>query len=259
MPNITVTNLTRNAVSLPGVPPFTLQGRQENGASMVDTILAPFQSRTINVPMNDLAGIQTILQPQLTAGVLRIMTVPPAQGVSPSLQEVSRVNMMGHDSIPLPIAGGTSLSGGAVSSALNISTGSGLTQLDVPRNVQVVFGATWNGGFVTVVGTLVDGSTKQEVFSFPVGGGTVIGSAGFVVVAAAFSTGTYTTGTINVQNGGKLALARKDLAAVLKESVYVPGSGTPTNEAIGTVDLKSGTVIPTTAADGTHSYEFWYL
>lgn len=45
---------------------------------------------------------------------------------------------------------------------------------------------------------------------------------------------------------------------VFKEGVSATGSAAPVDEAVGTVDTVAGTVAPTTNADATKCFEFWY-
>lgn len=80
-------------------------------------------------------------------------------------------------------------------------------------------------------------------------------------VAALAQTGGAGTDSISIGVATAIGLPIPSGAAsvsVYKAGVAAAASGTPVNEAVGTVDTTARTIVPTTAADGTKSYDFWF-
>jgi len=137
-----------------------------------------------------------------------------------------------------------------------------ITNPDVPRNLEVIFAALWDGGDVTIVGTGADGEALTEIFLDPgAGGGTVIGVSAFATVTSI----DYTTGaggglTITPQvatTGVLLGVTRKPVAAFLKLSSAL-AAGPAAEEAIVAEDLAEGAFTPTTAPSDAQSYTVYY-
>ena len=83
---------------------------------------------------------------------------------------------------------------------------SGLTNPAVPRSVDVVFAASWDGGDVIVKGTNQFGKDVSETFT-AAAGSTVAGSKMFKTVTSVEHTAVgATANTYTVQTGAKLAL-----------------------------------------------------
>lgn len=136
-------------------------------------------------------------------------------------------------------------------------------QPDVPRNMVVTVVDTTGSitvGTLTIVGVDVNGQGVTETFDCSGGAGTYTGNVPFAKVTSVTASGFATLGgsgdeTIAVGSGGKLGLPTMLGGSV--ESVYkacVDGA----DEAVGTVSTTYGTITPTTAANGTRDFDFWY-
>lgn len=131
---------------------------------------------------------------------------------------------------------------------------------DVPRALKVVIVDTTPGitaGIVTIVGVDVLGRTMTEVFDCAAGAGTYSGNIPFATVTSVTTSNFTALGgggdeTISVGVLDKLGLPCRKLRGVHK--ACVDGA----NEAVGTVSTTYGTIIPTTATNGTRDYDFWY-
>ncbi len=124
------------------------------------------------------------------------------------------------------------------------------TDPDVPRNLRVTFGAGWDGGDVTVVGTF-NGSPQSEVFT-AVAGTTVVGAKPFeTAVSAAKGAVGVNPATASIGDGDTLGLARTPAEAI--GTLSVDG----VTEA-ATWDKTDVTVTPTTAPDGAKSFVAQY-
>jgi hypothetical protein len=159
------------------------------------------------------------------------------------------------------VAGGTNVAAKgatAVHAAIRGDTAitpvtTGITNPAVPRNIQIAFGATWDGGDVVVVGTDANGAAVTETFvSDP--GQTVVGTKIFKTVTSVAHTelgvdadagNTYSTGT-----GDKLGLVASP----------APAAGSPvllfTNgvaEAV-TFDSTLNAFTPASVPNGSRSY-----
>jgi hypothetical protein len=137
-------------------------------------------------------------------------------------------------------------------------------QPDVPRklNVRCVQSGAVASLVLNLVGVDARGNTVSE--SVNVAGAstaTFVTANAYATVTSATPVGTVTNvTTLGVGVGAALALLLSpgfiDLT-VYKEAVST-GTATFADEAVGTVDKVAGTVAPTTAANGTKSFKFWY-
>lgn len=137
-------------------------------------------------------------------------------------------------------------------------------QPDVPRklNVRCVQSGAVAGLVLNLVGTDARGNAISE--SVNVAGAstaTFVTANAYATLTSATPVGTVTNvTTLGVGVGAALALLLSpnfiDLV-VYKEAVST-GTATFADEAVGTVDKVAGTVAPTTAANGTKSFKFWY-
>lgn len=136
-------------------------------------------------------------------------------------------------------------------------------QPDVPRSMVVTVVDTTGSivaGTVTITGVDANGNPVSEVIDCSAGAGTYQGSVPFAVVGSVVTAGFTVLGgggdeTIAVGSSTKLGLPTMIGGSV--ESVYkacVDGA----NEAVGTVSTTYGTIIPTTAPNGTRDFDFWY-
>ena len=110
---------------------------------------------------------------------------------------------------------------------------------------------------VNLVGTDARGNAVTESISVAgASSATFITANAYMTLTSATPVGTVTNvTTIGIGVGAALALPGPAVLldfTVLKEVVDV------TNETVGTVDTVAGTVVPTTAANGTHNYTFFY-
>ena len=133
-------------------------------------------------------------------------------------------------------------------------------QPDVPRNVVVTVVDTTPGitaGVVTITGKNVLGNTVIEVIDCAAGAGTYTGNHAFATITSVVTSNFTVLGgagdeTIAVGSGGKLGLPVRYLKAVVK--ACVDGA----DETVGTVSTTYNTITPTTAANGTRDFDFWY-
>lgn len=137
-----------------------------------------------------------------------------------------------------------------------VSVTAGITNPDVTRNVEMAFGATWDGGNVTVTGTDALGAAQTELFTANPGN-TVVGVKVFATVTA-FSyagsgVGTHATNTVSLGVGNKLGLSKKMVTDVIK--VLVAGV-----EDLATVDKTNNAFTPSGSnlPDGVKDYEVHY-
>jgi hypothetical protein len=250
MPNVIVQNMTRNSIALPGAPPFSINDRQENGASMVDTVLKPMQARTINVASDELERVNTLLSPLIVAGKIVLSVIPHTSGMQRGLEPATNERAPGMDTFQFPSAAGSiSLTNGGVAT-FNQQP---INTLDVARTIQVVF-AGWNGTSVTISGTLTDGSAYNEVITTS-NGNTVQGSAGWANILNI--TGIGSLGTFNVENGPSLALSKRNLSTVTKVSQYTVVGGT-SDVGIPGYSIGNGT-IGLAPLDSAHTFFVWYV
>lgn len=135
-------------------------------------------------------------------------------------------------------------------------------QPDYPRKLQLRItdaNSSITAGIITLVGTGPSGEALTEAISLT--GGT----------ATKISTWAYshlTSATVSALAGQAAAdHISMGVGAALGLPAANPSGGTFTvykanvanaDQAVGTVDATAGTIIPTTAADGTKTYQFWY-
>lgn len=136
-------------------------------------------------------------------------------------------------------------------------------QPDVPRSLVLTVvdtSASITEGDIEVVGLDQNGTLIQEDVDISAGAGTYNTSNAFSVIKSITPNGVATLGgagdeTLSVGSGTKLGLpgiVNGKLVEVFK--TCVDGA----DEAVGTVDKTYGTLIPTTAANGTRDYDVWY-
>ena len=127
----------------------------------------------------------------------------------------------------------------------------GLTNPDVPRNLRLTFGADWDGGDVTVVGTDQFNLAVSETFT-ATPSSTVVGTKVFKTVTS-FSydgdgVGTHATNVVSLGTGDLIGITTK------------PVAGSPvllTVDGVGEAVTYNGTVYaftPTTVPNGSHVY-----
>ncbi len=138
-----------------------------------------------------------------------------------------------------------------------------LLQPDWPRKVQLRIinaGTAITAGTLDIVGIGARGQANSESISLTGGTATKISTKAYAHITSATVTGLVGGGA-----GQSISLG---LAAAL--GLPGPKALTPTtwavykanvdklDEAVSTVDATEGTVIPTTTADGTKTFTFWY-
>lgn len=135
-----------------------------------------------------------------------------------------------------------------------VSVTTAITNPAVPRNLTATFGATFDGGDVTVSGTDQFGNAITETFAVATGT-TVVGSKAFATVTsiayAGGGVGTHSTNVVSIGTGDKLGLSTKAanaFAILLTDGV---------SEAV-TVDATNSTFTPATVANGAHNYSILY-
>jgi len=133
-------------------------------------------------------------------------------------------------------------------------------QPDVPRNMVITIVDTTpsiTAGVVTIVGVGAYGQAVTETFDCSAGAGTYTGNVAFATVTSVTTSSFATLGgsgdeTLSVGSGAKLGLPCYKLKAVYK------ACAAGANEAVGTVSTTYGTIAPTTPADGTSDFDFWF-
>lgn len=136
-----------------------------------------------------------------------------------------------------------------------VTVSSGFTNPDVPRNLRVVFGATWDGGSVTVSGVDVAGAGISEVFTGP---GTVVGSKIFAGVSslsyAGGGSGLHATNTITVGTGDKLGLPTR-----ASQTLGMLYDSTPTALAPISIDTAVSGFTPANVPNGSLTYTVLFM
>lgn len=131
--------------------------------------------------------------------------------------------------------------------------------IDYARKLQVRITTGSAAGTLTLVGTDQNGKALTQAIDISSSGGTrtVITDGAYATLTSATVSGINTAaGTVSIGLGAALGLP------TAQASVTAFGVNTENcdkvNEAVGTVDATAGTVVPTTAANGTHNYTFNY-
>lgn len=123
-----------------------------------------------------------------------------------------------------------------------------ITNPDVPRNLQVAFAASWDGGDVTIVGTDQFGAAQTETIADSAGS-TVAGTKIFATVTSITKeTVGATTNTASVGLGDILGVPVK-LTGATSNVLFADGA----TEA-GTFDATEHSVETTTAPDGSTNF-----
>jgi hypothetical protein len=121
----------------------------------------------------------------------------------------------------------------------------------VPRNLRCTFGADWDGGDVTIVGTDQFGGAQTETFTGATG--VAVGTKIFKTVTsirkAAVGVGTHATNTLTVGTGDKLACGTVKVLNLFAQCRL----GTGVADAV-TMDVENSAFTPTTVPDGSVDY-----
>lgn len=136
-----------------------------------------------------------------------------AQGILYASEAEDSTGVEQIDTITAPVAASTTLVHAAVfgDAVGPVSVTTALTNPDVPRNIEIAFGATFDGGNVTVVGTDQFGRAQSEVVV--VADGTTVAGLKIFKTVTSFSyagggVGTHGTNTASVGVGNKLGLSK---------------------------------------------------
>lgn len=136
-----------------------------------------------------------------------------------------------------------------------------------PRKFQVriVIGTTTTtaitAGTLTLVGVNAQGQSVTEVISLVYATSTTVQTTNAYAtltsgtVANYAANGSGTGNTLGIGLGTALGLP---LPAQWYQLTVYKANVDAVNETIGTVDSQAGTIIPNTAANGSHSYDFWF-
>jgi hypothetical protein len=130
-------------------------------------------------------------------------------------------------------------------------------QPDVARKLQVnvVTGST--AGTLTLVGVDQNGNAATQAISIIAAGTTITDKAYATLTSATISGGSGFAGTVSIGLGAALGIPTNNSPAATAFAVY-KAQVNGLNEAVGTVDTTAMTIAPTTPADGSHSFAFWY-
>jgi hypothetical protein len=136
----------------------------------------------------------------------------------------------------------------------NAASSTPTAQPGVPRVMNVTFPAGWVGGTVTINGTGRNGSPLLEVFTMPLGGGTVAGVKPFFSVVdyanSAPSGGAGVNATISLGEG--YGVPHANVVTFLKVSI----DGVA--DTFGINDPTNGVFDPVGAHHGNHGIDVWY-
>jgi hypothetical protein len=133
-------------------------------------------------------------------------------------------------------------------------------QPDYARKLQVrvVTGST--AGTLTLVGIGVDGEAVTQAIDISDSGGTrtvVTDKAYATLTSATVSGGSGFAGTVGIGVGAALALPSQQPGIVTAFAVHKAMVGNA-NEVVGTVDATARTIEPTSAANASRNFSFYY-
>lgn len=134
-------------------------------------------------------------------------------------------------------------------------------QPDFPRKLQVRItdaNSSITAGTVTLVGVGVRGQAITQVIPLAGGTRTVTTDDAFATLTSATVAGLAGHGAgDNIGIGPSAALGLPVPQGTTAVTVF-KSNVSNANEAIGTVDSVAGTIIPTSAPNGTRTYDFWF-
>jgi len=171
-------------------------------------------------------------------------------GLEPTLKKL----MMRHEYLLNPAAGNTNV---LAQKAADFDVDTGFTQPAHSRNLQVTFGAAWDGGNAVVTGICADGVERSETFLAVAGGNTAVGTVAFAKLTRAYNTGTRGAGTCDIMLATDATTVFGVCARRISEFVKMSCAGTV--EAIAAESLVLGTWRPTTVPNAAKSYDIVYL
>lgn len=136
-------------------------------------------------------------------------------------------------------------------------------QPDFPRKLQVRVvdaNSSVSAGSVVLVGVGARGQAVTQTISLTGGSATTTTTDAYATLTSATIsglTGAASGDTIGIGPATALGLPGPK---VLTPSTYAvfKSNVDNANETVGTVDATAGTIAPTTAPNGTHTYDFWY-
>jgi hypothetical protein len=144
-------------------------------------------------------------------------------------------------------------------------------QPDVPRKLQIDIvdaDASITEGTITIIGTDQNGAAVTEVFTLTGGTDNKVSTKAFASVTSAEFSDVHGAGpgdTVSVGVTDALGLVGCQVPAASGYNVYIASVGDAAakglefaREAVGVVDATAGTIIPTTAPNGTRDYQFIY-
>lgn len=153
---------------------------------------------------------------------------------------------------------GGSVQGTSLSQA-NTFTSTDFGDFAVSMNLHVIFGNTWNGGLVTVVGVGQDGDAATEVFD-PDDGADQLGGVAFASVTSATKEFMGTNipnsdeNVCSINIGGSIGLGDVQLANNAAILYWTSSPPTLTTEQPAFVDVENNTIKPAVAPTGTETY-----
>lgn len=136
-------------------------------------------------------------------------------------------------------------------------------QPDVPRKLQVriVDGdSSITAGTLTLVGVGARGQALNQVINLAGGTRTVTTDDAYATLTSATVAslaGAVSGDTIGIGPSNALGLPGSRTPTAGTYAVYKANVGNA-NETVGTVDATAGTIVPTTAPNGSRTYDFWY-
>jgi hypothetical protein len=115
-------------------------------------------------------------------------------------------------------------------------------------------------GDVVLVGVGPSGEAVGQTIPLTGGTRTVTTTQAYATLTSATVSGVAGAAagdTIGIGASAAIGLPRQHTPAGGNLTVY-KASANDANEAVGTVDATAGTIVPTTAPNGTNDYDFWY-
>ena len=175
-----------------------------------------------------------------------------ATDVQGAIDEIAGQMTSLYDYYETPLAAGINV---IPQQAVDFDITSGFAQEpDIPRSLQVVFSAGWDGGNIEIDAQDLSGAVKTDtIVAAP--GTTVQSAIAPLVVQRLRNLGTRTAGTVDIQLGEKLGIRK--FGATINNFGQRVDSAPPTGATV--VDATNGTVhFLAEFPNGARSYQLWY-
>ncbi|HYM97649.1 MAG TPA: hypothetical protein VET26_10120 [Candidatus Sulfotelmatobacter sp.] len=221
-----------------------------------------------NVTLYVPSGVSTVEAPggPYAPAANGTISVPPGPALLALLTAGCQLMVQGTDSVTINAPLASELV--AIVAAAAPTSGTAMTiaaQPDYPckLNVRGVYSGAVAGLVVNIVGVDGRGNAVSESVNVAAASSTTFVTANaYSKVTSITPVGTVTNvTTIGVGHSAALALPLSPVftdLVVYKEGLSATAGAITADEAVGTVDTVAGTIIPTTAPNGTKSFTFWF-